>query len=106
LKLNDHCGPFQPRPFYDSKKKRNSRNLLKLSTLLPYGRDTASAGQGIAKVCELVSQVPQVNIQAAGANKVKAVETEEIKCLSNMNQKTIWNEQLFKSIAQRDSLAT
>ena len=21
LKLNDHCGPFQPRPFYDSMKK-------------------------------------------------------------------------------------
>jgi len=20
LKLNDHCGPFQPRPFYDSMK--------------------------------------------------------------------------------------
>ena len=22
LKLNDHCGPFQPRPFYDSVKWR------------------------------------------------------------------------------------
>jgi len=22
LKLDDHCGPFQPRPFYDSMKQR------------------------------------------------------------------------------------
>lgn len=74
--------------------------------ILPYGKDIASAEQGIVKVCELVSQVPQINIRAARANKLKAVETEETRCLSNMNQKTIWNKKLLKSIAQRDFLAT
>jgi len=30
LKLNDHCGPFQPRPFYDSNKyKRAIYKMLK-----------------------------------------------------------------------------
>jgi len=26
LKLDDHCGPFQPRPFYDSVKSQHGRN--------------------------------------------------------------------------------
>jgi len=25
LKLHDHCGPFQPRPFYDSKVNKSRR---------------------------------------------------------------------------------
>jgi len=32
LKLNDHCGPFQPRPFYDSMK--NLELYRKLFSLL------------------------------------------------------------------------
>ena len=33
LKLSDHCGPFQPRPFYDSMNFMSSCTILEISIL-------------------------------------------------------------------------
>jgi len=38
LKLDDHCGPFQPRLFYDSKTNSQEISLLCCSSFLMGGR--------------------------------------------------------------------